>query len=44
MSAQNAIGTMNGFQVGMKRLKVQLKRPKNENKPYWYVLVEETPS
>ncbi|KAF6039408.1 Celf2 [Bugula neritina] len=34
MSAQNAIGTMNGFQVGMKRLKVQLKRPKNENKPY----------
>lgn len=34
-SAQTAIATMNGFQIGMKRLKVQLKRPKNENKPYW---------
>ena len=37
-SAQQAIASMNGFQIGMKRLKVQLKRPKNENKPYWYVL------
>lgn len=35
MSAQAAIQAMNGFQIGMKRLKVQLKRPKNENKPYY---------
>jgi len=27
-SAQAAINSMNGFQIGMKRLKVQLKRPK----------------
>ncbi|VEL07282.1 unnamed protein product [Protopolystoma xenopodis] len=27
-SAQSAIQAMNGFQIGMKRLKVQLKRPK----------------
>ncbi|XP_071787974.1 CUGBP Elav-like family member 3-A isoform X7 [Asterias amurensis] len=33
-SAQAAIQTMNGFQIGMKRLKVQLKRPKDANKPY----------
>ncbi|KAL8595093.1 hypothetical protein ACOMHN_019131 [Nucella lapillus] len=33
MSAQAAITSMNGFQIGMKRLKVQLKRPKND-KPY----------
>ncbi|XP_022106587.1 CUGBP Elav-like family member 3 isoform X2 [Acanthaster planci] len=33
-SAQTAIQTMNGFQIGMKRLKVQLKRPKDANKPY----------
>ncbi|CAH1798531.1 unnamed protein product [Owenia fusiformis] len=33
MSAQAAIQAMNGFQIGMKRLKVQLKRPKND-KPY----------
>ena len=26
---------MNGFQIGMKRLKVQLKRPKDLAKPYW---------
>ena len=26
---------MNGFQIGMKRLKVQLKRPKDANHPYW---------
>ena len=32
--AQAAITSMNGFQIGMKRLKVQLKRPKNESKPY----------
>lgn len=25
---------MNGFQIGMKRLKVQLKRPKSDSKPY----------
>ena len=30
-----AIQAMNGFQVGNKRLKVQLKRPKDSNKPYW---------
>ncbi|NXG60567.1 CELF5 protein, partial [Hemiprocne comata] len=33
-SAQTAIQAMNGFQVGMKRLKVQLKRPKDANHPY----------
>ncbi|XP_067946730.1 CUGBP Elav-like family member 2 isoform X2 [Watersipora subatra] len=33
-SAQAAIATMNGYQIKMKRLKVQLKRSKNENKPY----------
>ncbi|GIX73300.1 CUGBP Elav-like family member 2 [Caerostris extrusa] len=33
-SAQNAIQSMNGFQVGMKRLKVQLKRSKEASKPY----------
>jgi hypothetical protein len=26
---------MNGFQIGMKRLKVQLKRPKDASRPYW---------
>jgi len=35
MSAQSAIQSMNGFQIGTKRLKVQLKRPKDANKPYW---------
>jgi len=35
-SAQSAIQAMNGFQIGSKRLKVQLKRPKNESKPYWW--------
>ncbi|KAM9301825.1 CUGBP Elav-like family member 1 isoform 2-T2 [Gastrophryne carolinensis] len=34
VSAQAAIQSMNGFQIGMKRLKVQLKRSKNESKPY----------
>uniref|UniRef100_A0A8C5GHW7 CUGBP Elav-like family member 2 n=1 Tax=Gouania willdenowi TaxID=441366 RepID=A0A8C5GHW7_GOUWI len=34
VSAQAAIQAMNGFQIGMKRLKVQLKRSKNESKPY----------
>ncbi|XP_041350791.1 CUGBP Elav-like family member 2 isoform X9 [Gigantopelta aegis] len=34
MSAQAAIQAMNGFQIGMKRLKVQLKRPKSDSKPY----------
>ncbi|XP_047984119.1 CUGBP Elav-like family member 4 isoform X3 [Leguminivora glycinivorella] len=33
-SAQAAIAAMNGFQIGMKRLKVQLKRPKDANRPY----------
>lgn len=32
--AQAAIQAMNGFQIGMKRLKVQLKRPKDANRPY----------
>uniref|UniRef100_A0A8C4QHV4 CUGBP Elav-like family member 5 n=1 Tax=Eptatretus burgeri TaxID=7764 RepID=A0A8C4QHV4_EPTBU len=31
---QTAIQAMNGFQIGMKRLKVQLKRPKDANRPY----------
>ena len=34
LSAQSAIQSMNGFQIGTKRLKVQLKRPKDANKPY----------
>jgi CUG-BP- and ETR3-like factor len=34
VSAQAAIQAMNGFQIGMKRLKVQLKSPKNDGKPY----------
>ncbi|XP_035664973.1 CUGBP Elav-like family member 2 isoform X17 [Branchiostoma floridae] len=34
VAAQAAIQAMNGFQIGMKRLKVQLKRPKDANKPY----------
>ncbi|XP_076650764.1 CUGBP Elav-like family member bruno 3 isoform X9 [Halictus rubicundus] len=33
-SAQQAIQAMNGFQIGMKRLKVQLKRPKDASRPY----------
>ena len=35
VSSQAAIQSMNGFQIGMKRLKVQLKRSKNDSKPYW---------
>ena len=31
----NFIQAMNGFQIGMKRLKVQLKRPKDIARPYW---------
>uniref|UniRef100_A0A8C5ATK7 RRM domain-containing protein n=1 Tax=Gadus morhua TaxID=8049 RepID=A0A8C5ATK7_GADMO len=34
VSSQAAIQSMNGFQIGMKRLKVQLKRSKNDSKPY----------
>ncbi|XP_078463414.1 CUGBP Elav-like family member 1-A isoform X3 [Lampetra fluviatilis] len=34
ISAQAAIQAMNGFQIGTKRLKVQLKRSKNDSKPY----------
>ena len=34
-SAGAAIQAMNGFQIGMKRLKVQLKRPKDTGRPYW---------
>lgn len=33
-AAQNAIQAMNGFQIGVKRLKVQLKRPKTEVRLY----------
>ncbi|PAA63677.1 hypothetical protein BOX15_Mlig032096g1 [Macrostomum lignano] len=33
-AAAAAIQAMNGFQIGMKRLKVQLKRPKGEGRPY----------
>jgi RNA recognition motif-containing protein len=34
LSAHAAIQAMNGFQVGTKRLKVQLKRSKDACKPY----------
>ena len=34
MSAQSAIQAMNGFQMGTKRLKVQLKKPKENSRPY----------
>ncbi|XP_072164822.1 CUGBP Elav-like family member 1-A isoform X15 [Diadema setosum] len=34
LSAQTAIQSMNGFSVGTKRLKVQLKRSKEASKPY----------
>uniref|UniRef100_A0A672MGT5 CUGBP Elav-like family member 1 n=1 Tax=Sinocyclocheilus grahami TaxID=75366 RepID=A0A672MGT5_SINGR len=34
VSSQAAIQSMNGFQIGMKWLKVQLKRSKNDSKPY----------
>merc|ERR1719458_740585 len=33
-AAHSAIQAMNGYQVGTKRLKVQLKRPKDVGKPY----------
>jgi len=33
-SAHSAIQAMNGFQIANKRLKVQLKRPKDASKPY----------
>ncbi|KAK9746419.1 RNA recognition motif [Popillia japonica] len=33
-SAQAAISAMNGFQIGTKRLKVQLKRAKDASRPY----------
>jgi len=33
-SAQAAIQAMNGFQIGTKRLKVQIKKPKDASKPY----------
>lgn len=33
-SAKHAISAMNGFQIGTKRLKVQLKRAKDASKPY----------
>uniref|UniRef100_A0A8C9VPF9 CUGBP, Elav-like family member 4 n=1 Tax=Scleropages formosus TaxID=113540 RepID=A0A8C9VPF9_SCLFO len=33
-SAQAAIQSTNGLQIGIKRLKVQLKRPKDANRPY----------
>ncbi|XP_037918331.1 CUGBP Elav-like family member 2 isoform X3 [Hermetia illucens] len=33
-SAQAAIKAMHGFQIGTKRLKVQLKKPKDASKPY----------
>ncbi|XP_028967214.1 CUGBP Elav-like family member 2 [Galendromus occidentalis] len=34
VSAQAAIQSMNGFQIGAKRLKVQLKRSKDQGTPY----------
>jgi len=36
LSAQQAITSMNGFTVGTKRLKVQLKRSKCDTKPYMH--------
>lgn len=33
-SANAAIASMNGFAIGSKKLKVQLKRPKDQSKPY----------
>ena len=33
-SAHSAIQAMNGFQIANKRLKVQLKKPKDASKPY----------
>jgi len=33
-AAHSAIQAMNGYQIGSKRLKVQLKRPKDAGKPY----------
>jgi len=33
-SAQSAITAMNGFKIGSKRLKVQLKKPKDGGKPF----------
>ena len=33
VSANNAIQAMNGFQIGIKRLKVQLKKSKNSSNP-----------
>jgi CUG-BP- and ETR3-like factor len=34
VSAATAIQALNGYQINQKRLKVQLKRPKDANKPY----------
>ncbi|XAR58491.1 hypothetical protein NMG60_11013899 [Bertholletia excelsa] len=34
LSAQSAISAMNGYQLGGKKLKVQLKRDNKQNKPY----------
>ncbi|XP_075224103.1 CUGBP Elav-like family member 1 isoform X14 [Lycorma delicatula] len=34
LSAQSAISNMHGFQIGTKRLKVQLKRSKEASRPY----------
>lgn len=34
LAAQNAIQAMNGFQIGNKRLKVQLKRARHDQKVY----------
>ncbi|KAL6040697.1 hypothetical protein STEG23_006977 [Scotinomys teguina] len=39
VSAQAAIQSMNGFQIGMKRLKVQLKRSKNDNSCRLFIVV-----
>lgn len=33
-SAQCAIRALHGFQIGTKRLKVQLKKPREMSKPY----------
>lgn len=40
-SAQAAIQAMNGFQIGTKRLKVQIKKPKDVSKPYWLIILDQ---
>lgn len=41
-AAQNAINAMNGFQLGGKKLKVQLKRENKQKKPNFEVSDEDS--